>query len=131
MPRILVAATPSSFILLRRLLDQYATLVPVFSFAEALQSLPTGINLVICTAHFDESHVFELLRVVKINYPGIPLLCARISDIPVRGVAIEAIALAAGRQNFRFFDWQAIARVHGEEVADAELRSQVLLLAGF
>jgi L-ascorbate metabolism protein UlaG (beta-lactamase superfamily) len=69
-PRILVAAQPAAWPVLKDLLEEHADLVPVHTMAEAMQVLrqdPPGIDLIICTLTFSDHHMLEFLLAVKGN----------------------------------------------------------------
>lgn len=82
-PRILVAAQPAAWPVLKDLLQEHADLVPVHSIAEAMRVLghhPPGIDLIICTLTFSDHHMLEFLLAVKGNPKtgAIPFLVCRV-----------------------------------------------------
>ena len=68
--RILVAAQPGAWPVLKNLLEELADLVPVHGMTEAMQVLeqdPAGIDLIICTLTFSDHRMLEFLLQVKGN----------------------------------------------------------------
>jgi PleD family two-component response regulator len=80
--RILVAAQPAAWPVLKNLLEELADLVPVHGVTEAMQVLeqdPAGIDLIICTLTFSDHRMLEFLLQVKGNpkTSAIPFLVCR------------------------------------------------------
>ena len=68
--RVLVAAQPAAWPVLRGLLEEVADLVPVHTIRDAMQVLEhdaAGIDLIICTLTFSEHHMLQFLLEVKGN----------------------------------------------------------------
>ena len=82
-PRVLVAAQPAAWPVLKHLLEESADLVPVHTLAEAMQVLerdPPGIDLVVCTLTFSDHRMLEFLLKVRGNpkTSAVPLLVCRV-----------------------------------------------------
>lgn len=81
-PRILVAAQPAAWPVLRQHLEVIADLVPVHTLSEAMRLLerdPRAIDLIICTLTFSDHRMLEFLLAVR-NDPrtsAIPFLVCR------------------------------------------------------
>jgi CheY-like chemotaxis protein len=80
--RVLVAAQPGAWSVLRRMLDNGVDAVPVHSIDDGFQVLDhdSRIDLIIATIAFDDSRMVEFLQAVKRNPPtrAIPFLCSRV-----------------------------------------------------
>jgi hypothetical protein len=81
--RVLVAAQPAAWPVLRDMLEELADLVPVHAMSEAVQMLehdPAGIDLIICTLTFSDHNMMEFLLKVKGNpkTSAIPFLVCRV-----------------------------------------------------
>jgi hypothetical protein len=80
--RVLVAAQPAAWPVLKDMLEQLADLVPVHAMSEAMQVLeqhPAGIDLIICTLTFSD-RMLDFLVKVKGNpkTSAIPFLVCRV-----------------------------------------------------
>lgn len=80
--RVLVAAQPAAWQLLKNMLEELADLVPVHAMSDAMQVLeqdPAGIDLIICTLTFSDHRMLEFLLHVKSNpkTSAIPFLVCR------------------------------------------------------
>jgi hypothetical protein len=81
--RILIAAQPAAWPVLRDMLEDLAELVPVHEISEAMQVLEQDspdIDLIICTLTFSDHHMLEFLLKVKDNprTSAIPFLVCRV-----------------------------------------------------
>jgi hypothetical protein len=81
--RVLVAAQPAAWPVLRDMLEELVDLVPIHAMSEAMQVLehdPAGIDLIICTLTFSDHHMLEFLLKVKGNpkTSAIPFLVCRV-----------------------------------------------------
>ena len=81
-PRILVADVPRGVETIRTIAGALATVTGAHSLTEALKHLKSGPELVICGVHFDESRMFDLLRIAKVEptLQAVPFLCFREID---------------------------------------------------
>lgn len=97
MAKILVAASPQPREVLERVLKNHE-LVFAENMTEAEQKLNTGpYDQIVCTIVFDESRMFDLLRLAKSHrkWKRIPFVCARIrSQIIDSAIALEGVAIA-------------------------------------
>jgi hypothetical protein len=103
MARILVAASPEPRAILERVLAGH-DLHYVGTMAQAEQVLgERTFDQIICTIVFDESRMFDFLRLAKsrAEWQRIPFVCARLrqhvldSPIALEGVAFTSRALGA------------------------------------
>jgi CheY-like chemotaxis protein len=95
MAKILVAASPEPCAIVQRILTGHE-LSCAESMAQAEQFLrERTFDLIICTIVFDESRMFEFLRLVKskIEWQRIPFVCARVRGYILRSpTALETAA---------------------------------------
>jgi hypothetical protein len=57
------------------------------------------IDLVLITVNFDESRMFDLLRLCTAKYPDIVVVCCRIFEQDVSKISIEAMRIASEALN--------------------------------
>lgn len=81
--RVLVAAQPAAWPVLKDMLEELADLVPVHAMSDAMQVLeqnPAEIDLIICTLTFSDHHMLEFLLKVKSDPKtnAIPFLVCRV-----------------------------------------------------
>ena len=93
MATILVAASPEPRAILERILAGHE-LFCAEAMAQAQQFLgERTFDLIICTIVFDESRMFDFLRLAKsrLEWQGIPFVCARVRGHILRSpTALEA-----------------------------------------
>jgi hypothetical protein len=124
-PRILAAVRPQGGVAVRRALGEYAEVMPVHTYDEAVATLRAGdINLVVCGVFFDETRAFDLLRFVRQEFPALPFVACRIGDREVAPVMAEAMGIAAKSMGaVAFIDMPLL---HADHATDVDFRSQVL-----
>jgi DNA-binding NtrC family response regulator len=124
--KILVAMRHEGVVAVERALGRYADLVPAYAFEDAVRRMRerNDINLVLCGMYFAETRMFDLLRLVKNNYPGIPVVCCRIGQSEVPQVTLEAVSIAAKSMGAR--DFVDLPLLLPEHAADEEFRRLVL-----
>src|SRR5436305_1974090 len=97
MANILIAASPEPGAIMERILAGHE-LALARTVAQALQRLrKQAFDLIICTITFDESRMFDLLRLVKAEreWAHIPLVCVRArADVLHEPIALEAVGFA-------------------------------------
>ena len=81
--RVLVAAQPAAWPVLKDMLEELVDVVPVHVMSEAMSVLEQdapGIDLIICTLTFSDHHMLEFLLKVKGNpkTSAIPFLVCRV-----------------------------------------------------
>lgn len=64
-PRVLVADVAAGQTTVQNVLGREATIIEANSLEKALAELKEGVSLVICGLHFDESRMFDLLRMAN------------------------------------------------------------------
>ena len=116
---LLVAATPMGYVHARRALHHRFDLVSAFSTHQALASLRSGgIDAIVCSIHFDESRMFDLLTAAREFAPDTPVVCPR---------AIEALITTVQSLGCRqFVDFNELYRSQGQDEADRRLCEAVV-----
>lgn len=92
--RVLIAAQPSAWAVLRPMLEHLADLFPVHTTAEAFKTLERErIDCIVCTIAFDESRMMEFLAKVNRMFPEgqVKFLCARVLPSIVRDSLVLSI----------------------------------------
>jgi hypothetical protein len=125
---LLVAVTPMGYMHARRALHHRFDLVSAFSMPQALASLKSGcIDGIVCSIHFDDSRMFDLLREACELVPDTPFVCCRILHSPLSPRAIEALVTTARSLGCRHFvDFNELQRSHGIDEADRRLCEAVI-----
>ena len=79
--RVLVAAQPTAWAVVLRMLEDVVDLVPAHSSSDAFRVLEQDpdIDAIVCTIAFDDARMVEFLQAVKGDpeYGRIPFLCLR------------------------------------------------------
>jgi CheY-like chemotaxis protein len=126
-PRLLVATAEPGYAVLRELFADEAETVFAFTLREAAERLAVGdIDLVLCTIHFDESRMFDLLRHARSAAPSVPVVCCRLFDTRLTGSLLDAMIIAVEGLGGVFIDRRELQRRHGDTSGDAEFRKLVL-----
>ncbi len=123
--KILAAMRPEGVVAVERALGRYVEVVPVYTFEDAVRRLqPHDINLILCGMYFDETRMFDLLRLAKDKFPGVPVVCCRIGQSEVPQVTLEAVAIAA--KSMGAVEFVDMPLLRPDPAADQEFRSLVL-----
>lgn len=124
-PVILAAVRPQGGVAVRRAVGEYAEVVPVYTYDDAIGVLhDRPIDLVLCGVFFNETRALDLLRFVREHHPGLPFVSCRIGDRAVAPVMVEAMGIAAKSIGaVAFIDMPLL---HADSATDAEFRSLVL-----
>jgi hypothetical protein len=126
-PRVLVAAAQPGFEVLRNLFAGRTEAIFVFTLGEAIHQLGLGgIDLVVCTIHFDESRMFDFLRYAKLIAPSVPIVCCRLLDTALTGSMLDAMVIAVEAVGAVFIDRHALQRKYGEAAGDEQFVKMVL-----
>jgi hypothetical protein len=127
LPRLLIAASGPGMAVMRHVWEGHAELRCALYMEEALRELEGGIDLVLCSLHFDESSMFELLHHVRTVHPGVPFVGCCVRETRLRRAGMEATrlaALAGGAAGY--VDLAALRRRHGCARGDHLFRHAVL-----
>ena len=122
---IVVAAQPESVQTIRNLLGTGPKIIEVFKLYEAKKIINESVDLIICGLHFNDSRMFDLLRITKANplVQAIPFLCFKNSNSELGATAIEAFKIACNALGAAgFVDYHALKLRHGAEEADNQFR---------
>ncbi len=121
--KILIAASPKPREIVERILDGH-DLSSAETIREAEQLLrKRSFDLIVCTIMFDESRMFDFLRLVKLKkeWRQIPFVCARAKNQILRSpVALEAVDFtsralgAAAFLNISDYRWDPEREMRGE-----------------
>jgi CheY-like chemotaxis protein len=125
-PRILAAVRPQGGVAVRRALGEYAEVTPVFTYDDAVTALraKSDFDLVLCGVFFNETRALDLVRLVRQEFPSLPVICCRIGDRVVDPVMSEAMGIAA--KSVGAVAYIDMPLLHAEHATDVDFRSQVL-----
>ena len=125
-PRILAAVRPQGGVAVRRALGQYAEVLPVYTYDEAVAALrgKGAVDLVLCGVFFNETRALDLVRLVRKEFPSLPVVCCRIGDRVVDPVMSEAMGIAA--KSVGAVAYIDMPLLHADHATDVDFRSQVL-----
>src|SRR4051812_30853427 len=123
--KVLAALRPEAIVALQRALGEYAAILPVYTFEDAVALLRSGveIDIALCGIYFAQNRMFDLLRVARQECPRLPFVCCRIGDTEIPQVTVEAVSIAAQSMGAAGFINLPLLRTPD---ADAEFRSLVL-----
>ena len=128
-PRILTATAQRGEPIVREIFAPHAELTLVFTLAEAVRELDTrrfGFDLVLCTIHFDESRMFDLVRHLRAAAPEVPCVCTRVVDTVLKGSFLHAMQIAVETTGAVWVDRYELQVAHGEAEGDELFRNTVL-----
>ncbi len=126
-PRILIATAKRGFAVLEGLFENDADAVYAFTLSEAIEKLGAGnFDLVLCTIHFDESRMFDMVRHARSTSPPTPCVCTRLLDTKLTGSFLTAMAIAVQSLGAIFIDRYALLQRSGDEAGNDEFRKRVL-----
>lgn len=126
-PVLLAAVTPPGFRILERALGAQARLIPAYTMHQALAEIGRSeLRLLVCSMHFDDSRMFDLLREAKAAAPEVPIVACRLIGSVLTDTLVEAMGLAVRQLGAEtFVDYQRLEQQHGEG-AGAELAATLL-----
>ena len=125
-PVILAAVRPQGAVAVRRALGEYAEVVPVYEYGEAVSALRTrrDVDLVLCGMFFEEARALDLLRFVRGEFAALPFVACRIGGRAVAPMTVEAMGIAAKSMGAAaFIDMPLLG---ADAATDGEFRSLVL-----
>lgn len=130
--RILAADDQAGFAMLQATLDGAYDWIYARTLHEAVEQLREGLDMIVCGVHFDESRMFDFLRISKAApaTKSVPFLCYRDLDSDLGPAVLEAMEIAVKALGaVAFVDMFALKEKHG--TADADARFRELLLSHF
>ncbi|TWO71779.1 hypothetical protein FN976_09220 [Caenimonas sedimenti] len=131
-PHVLVADAPEAVDVFRRALTAPFELVPVENLDAAKAALQAGPALVVCGCHFDEGHMYDLLRHMKAApaLAGTPFMAIRSLEGELDDALYESVKIAVralgGNAFVDLLRWQ---RKYGPAGAGHRLTQLVASLA--
>jgi DNA-binding NarL/FixJ family response regulator len=128
-PKLLVAARPNVAVALRGALGEYVHMTSVYTFSDAIKLLQaeSDVAMVLCSVYFDESQMFDLLRVAKEKFPATPFVCCRVLESDLARISIDALTIAAASLGAAaFIDMPRLTAEFGPDAADQQFRSRIL-----
>ena len=129
-PRILIAAARPGYEVLERLFCDAADAVFVFTLDEAIHALDKGgVDCMLCTIHFDDSRMFDVVRYARVRAPQVPCICTRLLDTVLRGALLDGMLIAVESLGARFVDLLELQRTYGEEAGAERFRNLVVMMA--
>lgn len=131
-PRVLLADVAEDFPTIERILGPDVAVVRAERLDDALGAMTSGLDLVLCGIHFDDSRMFDLLRYAKADpvLRGVPFLCFRDRASELAPTLFEGLDIACrALGGVGFVDLIALRRRVGAAQGDAEFRALVLRYA--
>jgi hypothetical protein len=131
-PHVLVADAPEAVDAFRRALTTPFELVPVENLDAAKAALLAAPSLVVCGCHFDEGHMYDLLRHMKAApaLAGTPFMAIRCLEGELDDALYESVKIAVralgGNAFVDLLRWQ---RKYGPAEAGHRLTQLVASLA--
>ena len=131
-PRLLCAVTDLGYVHVRRALVDDYDLVPAFSMLQARAAVKSAdLDAILCSIHFDESRMFELLQFARQSAPEVPFVCCRMLQSPFNGDVVSGIAQSATAQGaIGFIDYRDMQRREGTGAAAEKFRAALNSLLG-
>ena len=125
--RLLAAVTEMGYAHVRRALIPDFDLVAAYTHAQAMVALQQGsIDVILCSIHFDESRMFELLVAARTAAPQIPFICCQLVGTALRPSLIQSMVSAAESQGaLGFINYNAALRTRATAEADRYLREEL------
>lgn len=117
---------------LHHVLKGHAQICEVHTLDEAISQLQPGLDLIICGIHFDDSRMFDLLRLAKATPTTreVPFLCYRDLDTRLPQTLVEGMEIATRAGGaVGFVDLVTLKTRFGVKRADERLRQMILKLA--
>ncbi|HZQ73515.1 MAG TPA: hypothetical protein VFB08_11410 [Burkholderiales bacterium] len=123
--KVLAALRPEAIVAVERALGEYAEILPVYTYESGLAELRSrpDLDLILCGIYFGQTRMFDLLRVARRDFPGVPFVCCRIGDTEIPQVTVEAVGIAAKSMGAAAFVNLPVLRTAD---SDPEFRSLVL-----
>lgn len=122
---ILVADVPAGVRTVENVLGMSATVIGTNILDEAVSLLRKGVDLIVCGIHFDDSRMFDLLRLTKADPStrAIPFLCVRDMDSELTLPIFESLQIACQALGaVEFVDLFHVKSRFGSQDADERFR---------
>lgn len=131
-PRVLVADLRSGVKTIRAVLGDSAKVSSAQRMDQAIAALEEGVELIVCGIHFDDSRMFDFLRIVKADPRdrSIPFVCFRDLESDLAPALLESLDISSRALGAEcFLDLFELKARHGVEAADEEFRQILLRIA--
>jgi CheY-like chemotaxis protein len=131
-PAVLVAEVPGVIPVVETAWAGHFELTFCTTMQEGESRIRQPFDVIVCGSHFDESRMFDLLRLAKAlpQSREIPFLCVRVLDGELDNTAFQGISIAAKALGAAgFVDLNRWRRECGFDVAREKLRDLVYQLA--
>ena len=102
-----------------------ATVIGMNTLDEAISLLRKGVDLIVCGIHFDDSRMFDLLRLAKADpsIQAVPFLCFRDMDSELTLPIFDSLQIACQALGaVEFIDLFHLKSQFGGEEADKRFR---------
>jgi hypothetical protein len=129
-PRLLATVTPAGYEHIERALRSSFSLTPAFSMKEAIAAIrESKCDAMICSVHFDDSEMFDLLPAARTLRPDLPIVCCLMLASSLSARAISSAAEATAVHGTRgFINYHSLLDTLGAVEADKRFHEQVLRL---
>lgn len=91
----MAAVTPPGLKILRPMIAGRCQVVPAFTMQVAMELVRDRIHLAVCSLHFDESRMFDLLSYMRIAVPKLPVVCCAMLPTQLSEAAMHDLTVAA------------------------------------
>jgi hypothetical protein len=125
---LLVAARPSVAAALRGALGESVRMTSVSTLGDAVKHLQkqSDVAMILCTVYFDDSQMFDLMRLARVDYPGIPFVCCRFLESDLARISVDALTIAAKTLGaVAFVDMPGLAAEFGPGAANQHFQNRV------
>jgi hypothetical protein len=95
LPRVMAAVTPPGLKILRPMIAGRCQVIPAYTMPVAMELVRDRIQLVVCSLHFDESRMFDLLSYMRIAMPRLPVVCCAMMQTQLSEAAMHDLTVAA------------------------------------
>lgn len=118
----MAAVTPPSLRILRPMIAGRCQVIPAYTMQVAMELVRDRIQLVVCSLHFDESRMFDLLSYMRIAVPRLPVVCCCMMPTQLSEAAMHDLTVAARELGaVDFVDMREVAKAdYGTRDALAE-----------
>ena len=129
-PRILIATAEAGYAVVRDIFADDADPVFVFRLQDAINEIDQGgFDCILCTIHFDDSRMFDLVRYARARAPEVPCVCTRLLDTMLKGSLLQGMLIAVDSLGAKFVDRYELQRAYGEKAGDEQFKRLVLAIS--
>lgn len=127
-PRMLAADVPEGLKALCNIFAPQMEITCASSIEDAVRQL-ADIDVIVCGLHFDDSRMFDFLRIVKASplTRAIPFVCYRDLDSELAPTMLESLQIAIkALGGTAYVDVYIFKKVYGVDQADNQFRQVVM-----